>query len=53
MVLPPVKLYTISFIVKPGKVTPVDLDRGAFTDSEPIFCKILLGLKKRGFGKGK
>ena len=26
MVLPPIKLYTISFIIKSGKVTPVDLD---------------------------
>ena len=26
MVLPPIKLYTVSFIIKSGKVTPVDLD---------------------------
>ena len=26
MVLPPVRLYTVSFIVKSGKVTPVDLN---------------------------
>jgi len=26
MVLPPIKLYTVSFIIKSGKVTLVDLD---------------------------
>ena len=47
--LPPIKLYTNSFIIKSGKVV--------FMGFKPVRLlirdrKVLLGYKKRGFGKG-
>lgn len=48
--LPPVKLYTVSLIIKSGKVTFGFLHNGTFIDLRPVL-KILLGYKKRGFGK--
>ena len=48
--LPPVKLYTLSLIIKSGKVTYADFCPTARSLTwSPN--KILLGYKKRGFGK--
>jgi len=47
--LPPTKLYTNSFIIKPGKVISMGFKPMRLLIRDR---KVLLGYKKRGFGKG-
>jgi len=51
MVLPPVRLYTISFIVKSGKVTPVDLNPARLLTQGQSSARYYLALRSVASGR--
>ena len=52
MVLPPIKLYTVSFIIKSGKVTPVDLDPARLLTHDRSSTRYYLVIRSGASGGG-